>query len=225
MSKIQSIGLAVVFFVSIALFQGTPAFAGEPCADLTGQDKQAAEYLNQVRSAPVAYAQRNSFSSTNLAPTPALNWNPQLAEVARKKAESMARYNYFAHTDPNGLGPNQRLVHAGYRLPKGYPLDTAANTTESLASGATNAIEAVDQLLIDQGVPNAEHRVHLLAADPLYRTHTEVGIGIACNPNSTYMYYYVVLTAPPAVLPRMTHTAESPSLRSQFTPKAMYMIW
>jgi len=225
MFKTWPIGLAVAFFVSISLFQGTPAFASEQCADLSGQDRQAAEYLTHVRSAPTAYAQRNSFSSANLASTPALNWNPQLAAVARRKAESMARHNYFAHTDPNGLGPNQRLVHAGYRLPKGYPLDAAANTTESIASGAGNAVEAVDQLLIDQGVPNIEHRIHLLAADPLYRTHTEVGIGIACNPNSTYMYYYVVLTAPPAVLPRLNHTAESPLFSSQFTPKAMYMIW
>jgi uncharacterized protein YkwD len=221
MLKIQTIGLAIALCASVS----TAALAKEQCADLTGQDRKAAEYLNQARSNPSAYAQRNSFSSAQLVPTPALNWNSQLAAVAQQKAESMARHNYFAHTDPNGSGPNQRIVQAGYRLPKSYPLDPAANTTESLASGASNGIEAVDQLLIDEGLPEAEHRVHLLAAAPIYRTHTEVGVGIACNPNSTYLYYYVILTAPPAVLPRLAHTAESPLLRSQFTPKAMYTIW
>jgi uncharacterized protein YkwD len=221
MLAIRTIGLAVALCASIS----TAALAKEQCAEFTGQDRKTAEYLNQVRSDPVAYANHNRFSSNNLAPTPALNWNPQLAAVARQKAESMARHNYFAHTDPNGSGPNQRLVQAGYRLPKSYPLDPAANTTESLASGASNGIEAVDQLLIDQGLPDAEHRVHLLAMEPTYRTHTEVGVGIACNPNSTYLYYYVILTAPPAILPHLAHTAESPLLRSQFTPKAMYVIW
>lgn len=217
--------MIVALFLCLGLFQGTAA-ADQQCADFTGQDRQAVEYLNQVRSAPTAYAQRNGFSSNHLSPVSSLHWNPQLAEVARQKAESMARYNYFAHTDPtNGLGPNQRLVQAGYPLPKGYPLDSEANTTESLASGASNAIEAIDQLLIDQGLPDAEHRVHLLASDPLYRTHSEVGVGIACNPNSRYMYYYVVLTAPPPFLPHIAHTPESPLLRSEFTSKAVYAVW
>jgi uncharacterized protein YkwD len=225
MSKARILGLAIALYSSISILQPTSALAKEQCADLTGQDRKAAEYLNQVRSNPVPYAQHNDFSSAHLAPTPALSWNSQLAGVARQKAESMARHNYFSHVDPNGLGPNQRIVQAGYRLPKSYPLDPEANTTESLASGASNSIEAVDQLLIDQGLPDAEHRVHLLATAPVYRTHTEVGVGIACNPNSTYLYYYVILTAPPAVLPRLAHTAESPLLRSRFTPKAMYMVW
>jgi uncharacterized protein YkwD len=196
--------LAVFIWISFSL--GTLAGAEEQCPDLSGQDRQSFQYLNQIRSAPAPYALRKGFSRKRLAPTPPLHWNPQLAQVAQKKAQSMARYNYFAHVEPNGMGPNRRLVLSGYRLPWDYPLDSRANTVESLASGAPNANEAIDQLLIDQGEPGAGHRVHLLAIASLFRTHTEAGIGIACNPKSKYMYYYVVLTAPPHVLLHIAHS-------------------
>jgi uncharacterized protein YkwD len=215
-SKVRIV-LAILIWMSFSL--GTLAGAEEQCPDLNGQDRQSFQYLNQIRSAPAPYALRKGFSRKRLAPTPPLHWNPQLAAVARQKAESMARQNYFAHVEPNGLGPNRRLVLSGYRLPWDYPLDSRANTVESLASGAPNANEAIDQLLIDQGEPGAGHRVHLLAVASLFRTHTEAGIGIACNPKSKYMYYYVVLTAPPRVLPRIARTTNIPvrlNLRSGF---------
>jgi uncharacterized protein YkwD len=196
-------------FIGSSFSLGTLAGAEEQCPDLNGQDRQSFQYLNQIRSAPAPYALRKGFSRKRLAPTPPLHWNPQLAQVAQKKAQSMARYNYFAHVEPNGMGPNRRLVLSGYRLPWDYPLDSRANTVESLASGAPNAKEAIDQLLIDQGEPGAGHRVHLLAVASLFRTHTEAGIGIACNPKSKYMYYYVVLTAPPRILPRIARTTNT----------------
>jgi uncharacterized protein YkwD len=211
--------IIMAVFIWVSFTWGTFAGAEEQCPDLSGQDRQSFQYLNQIRSAPAPYALRKGFSRNRLAPTPPLHWNPYLAQVARKKAQSMARYNYFAHVEPNGMGPNRRLVLSGYRLPWDYPLDSRANTVESLASGAPNANEAIDQLLIDRGEPGAGHRVHLLDIASLFRTHTEAGIGIACNPKSKYMYYYVVLTAPPRVLPRIartTNTSARLNLRSRF---------
>jgi uncharacterized protein YkwD len=217
--------IIMAVFIWIGIAWGTLAGAEEQCPDLSGQDRQSFEYLNQIRSAPAPYALRKGFSRNRLAPTPPLHWNPQLAAVARQKAQSMARYNYFAHVEPNGMGPNRRLVLSGYRLPWDYPLDLRANTVESLASGAPNANEAIDQLLIDQGEPGAGHRVHLLAVASLFRTHTEAGIGIACNPKSKYMYYYVVLTAPPHVWPRIARTTNTSvrfNLRSRFRRSTSY---
>ncbi|MBC7883306.1 MAG: hypothetical protein H7Y37_18605 [Anaerolineae bacterium] len=198
-------------FILMNFLPSRSAVAEEPCADLSGQDRLSSEYLNLIRSAPVPYAQRNGFSHDQLAPSPPLHWNPHLARVARQKAQSMARYNYFAHTQPNGLGPNRRLVMSGYPLPRDYPLDSQANTVESLASGASNANEAIDQLVIDYGVPGAEHRAHLLATARPFRSHTEVGIGMACNPRSTYIYYYVILTAPPIPAPRTARANSTPT--------------
>lgn len=180
----------------------TPVAAAPPpetCPDgaaLEYQRQQAAAYLNGVRSAPAEYGRRIGLALSGVTPAPQLRWNDRLSAVAQQKAESLARNNYFSHQNLEGVGPNLQLIRAGYSLPDFYPRGRDANSVESLAGGAPNAVEAVDQLILDEGVPGAYHRVHLLAMDEFYREHTEVGVGIACNPASVYLYYYVILTAP-----------------------------
>jgi uncharacterized protein YkwD len=183
----------------------------EGCADTGYEAIQAYTYLNRFRSEPQAYAQRLGLNLGYNSPAPQLRWNGQLAAIARQVAERMATGNYFAHRDPDGRGPNQRVAYAGYSLPADYPRDPEANNLESLAAGAPDGIEAINQLVLDAGVSPPSHRVHMLALDSFYREHSEVGIGVACVPQSTYKYYYVVLTAPKAVNRQM---AEAPGARS-----------
>ncbi|MGA7955291.1 MAG: CAP domain-containing protein [Gloeobacterales cyanobacterium] len=171
----------------------------EGCPDTGYEAIQAYTYLNHFRAEPQTYAKRIGLDLGYTSSAPQLRWNGQLAAIARKVAERMAQGNYFAHRDPDGRGPNQRVTSAGYNLPSYYPRDPEANNLESLAAGAPNGIEAINQLVLDAGVSPPDHRVQMLALDSFYQEHSEVGIGVACVPQSEYKYYYVVLTAPKAL--------------------------
>jgi uncharacterized protein YkwD len=171
----------------------------EGCADTGYEAVQAYTYLNRFRSEPQTHARQIGLNLGENNPAPQLRWNGQLAAIARQVADRMAQGNYFAHRDPDGRGPNQRVAYAGYNLPSDYPRNPEANNLESLAAGAPNGIEAINQLVLDAGVSPPSHRVHMLAQDSFYAEHSEVGIGVACVPESTYKYYYVVLTAPKAL--------------------------
>jgi uncharacterized protein YkwD len=181
-----------------SVLSSVPAQA-EDCADTSYEAVQAYTYLNRFRSDPQAYARRIGLNLGYTRPATQLRWNGHLSAIARNVAERMAQGNYFAHRDPDGHGPNQRVAYAGYNLPSDYPRNPEANNLESLAAGAPNGIEAINQLVLDDGVSPPSHRVHMLALDSFYNEHSEVGIGVACVPQSTYKYYYVVLTAPKAL--------------------------
>jgi uncharacterized protein YkwD len=185
----------------------------EGCADTGYEAIQAYTYLNRFRSEPQTYARRIGLNLGYTSPAPQLRWNGQLAAIARNVAERMAQGNYFAHRDPDGRGPNQRVAYAGYHLPSDYPLDSTANNLESLAAGAPNGIEAINQLVLDVGVSPPSHRVHMLALDSFYNEHSEVGVGVACVPQSTYKYYYVVLTAPKAFDRKLAETPDESAYR------------
>jgi len=43
----------------------------------------------------------------------ALAWDRDLAKVARRQARHMLEHDYFAHVDPNGTGPSDRVDAAG----------------------------------------------------------------------------------------------------------------
>ncbi|MGA7931943.1 MAG: CAP domain-containing protein [Kovacikia sp.] len=167
----------------------------DACADPSREAIQAYNYLNRFRAEPQSYGNKLGVYLPGR-PVPSLHWNQSLSSIARRVAERMAQGNYLSHDDPNGLGVNQQIIRAGYALPEDYAEDPTDNSLESLAAGAPTGIEAINQLIEDEGVSPPSHRVHLLAMDPFYLEHSEVGIGVACANQSAYKYYYVVLTAP-----------------------------
>ena len=60
-----------------------------------------------------------------------LTVDPILSKVARAKAADMAKRRYFAHTNPDGKGPNYMVKQAGYSLPAGYDQSADGNNIES----------------------------------------------------------------------------------------------
>jgi uncharacterized protein YkwD len=63
---------------------------------------------------------------------PRLMWNEEVAEVARAHSQDMIDRDFFAHSDPDGVTPAQRLRNAGidYRrmaenIAWGYPTGSA----------------------------------------------------------------------------------------------------
>lgn len=118
--------------------------------------------------------------------------DPILSQVARERAADMAARNYFAHTNPDGLGPNALVRAAGYTLPSWWGTVATDNFIESLAAGRSLASETWTDLL-----NSPSHRTHLLATDSFYRNQTSYGIGYAPSPTGAYRHYWVILTAPP----------------------------
>jgi uncharacterized protein YkwD len=122
----------------------------------------------------------------------AFTYNPLLARVARERAADMAARGYFAHTNPDGVGPNALVREAGYVLPAYYGSEPDANNVESIAGGPSTP-EAVLDLLLN----SAGHRTHILGLHEFYAAQIDYGIGYVAAPGSRYGHYWVILTAQP----------------------------
>lgn len=116
--------------------------------------------------------------------------SPVLAEVARARAEDMARRHYFNHTNPDGFGPNYLATQAGFRLPSYYSRESDGNNIESIAAGVASPADVWSVWMASDA-----HRSHLLADNGFYREQTEIGVGYFNDPTSEYGHYWVILTA------------------------------
>ena len=155
------------------------------------------EELNAVRQNPAKYAAIYKVPALRQVPAkPALVWDDTLARLAQRKAEDMAAKNYMEHVDKKGRGMNFYLWQANYPLPDFFSRDIRANNVESIAANTEGPVGFVQQLIIDQGVPSLGHRKHLLGLNDGSPPATQVGIGMAYNPNSKYKYYCSILIAP-----------------------------
>jgi uncharacterized protein YkwD len=123
---------------------------------------------------------------------PSLTCHHILAQVARERAEDMAKRHYCGHTNPDGFGPNYLVRQAGYVLPWYYNAEPDANNIESVACGSSTA-EATWQTWMS----SSDHRDHLLGLEPFFAEQVEYGIGYAYDPSSPYDHYWVVITAKP----------------------------
>lgn len=141
------------------------------------------ERLNDARADPAAYGRSIGLDLSTVLAAPPLAFNTLLEQAARDHSQDMITRNYRGHFTPEGLSPTDRIAATGY---------VSRNTGESLtwynASGPASYITGVSNpekqaedrlrdLIIDQGVPNLGHRIHLLAIDPSARLQREVGVG------------------------------------------------
>lgn len=120
-----------------------------------------------------------------------LTCDPTLVEVARQRAQDMAERDYFAHTTPDGHGPNHLVRQAGYELPPRYSTNLSANNVESIGAGYVTA-EGVWKDLLE----SPSHRMHVLGTLSFYADQVEYGVGYAKG--GRYGHYWVVITAEPA---------------------------
>jgi uncharacterized protein YkwD len=123
---------------------------------------------------------------------PSLTCDPLLEQVAQEHARDMAERGYFDHINPDGLGPNELVRRAGYRLPSWWGADLQANYIESIG-GAYSTADAAFQ----GWMSSMFHRNHVLAEDSFYADQVFYGIGHYHLPSSPYKHYWVVITAPP----------------------------
>jgi hypothetical protein len=114
----------------------------------------------------------------------AVNLDPSLCLVARKRAADMAARHYFSHTNPDGQGANYLVRRAGYTLPSYY------DRSRGMSTGTPR--EMVSLWLHSSG-----HRVHVLGELDFYKQQTSVGVGVFRSPEAPHYKYYVFLSAPP----------------------------
>ena len=165
-----------------------PAAAGEP-ADPTAEEQHFIYLINRARHDPRTYELERSLTVdlSGVTPQPPLAVNANLTGSARFHAEEMATYDY-------GDQPNKMARDFGYSLPSDY--DDADNNIESLVAGTyVDAEDGLEMLIVDEGIVPPGHRIHLLAMDPFWEDHREIGVGHAYNASSEYGNYWAIHTA------------------------------
>ncbi len=95
----------------------------------------------------------------------ALTWDEQLATVARRYSERMAREGFVSHTDPDGRTPQDRVA-VGHRTLIGPVAENLWMWRDRRRDPAVIAAEALSSWVQSPG-----HRRNL------YGTHTHYGIG------------------------------------------------
>jgi uncharacterized protein YkwD len=159
-----------------------PAVVYQP----TAQEQLLLEQLNDARANPAAYGASIGLDLSNVAPAQPLAFDPRLIQAAELDAQDMSNRNFFAHVNPDGLDPGQRITAAGFNW---------NSYGESIAAGYTDTGSALQGLIIDTGVPDLGHRNHLLAIDALFKNQEQAGIGVVLNGSGQYHNYYVIDTA------------------------------
>lgn len=178
--------------------------------------KKAFEYLNQVRANPPAHSPEIGVDLSAVKPIKALKWNAILAKVAEEKAADMAKRDYFSHTTPEGLGINYLMNQAGYKLPPALLKTKDANFFESIAAGKKSGKEIIQMLILDKDTPGFGHRKHLLGMEKFYADCTDMGVGIASNPQSKFKTYACIIVAHPPL--QSTSTNEAANSPTQTEP-------
>ena len=117
--------------------------------------------------------------------------------IARKKAEDMAKRQFFSHIDPDGYGPNFAAYHAGYDIPNFSP---ASNTIESIGVRHQNGLsgqQAAD-IIFAAWLESPGHRRHVLAEVDQFKNQPAYGVGYAFAPQVPFgwsSHYFVIVTA------------------------------
>ena len=164
--------------------------------DLKVEAQNAFNYLNLIRQNPSAYSSEIGIDLNYVSSKHKLVWNSSLQKTAEKKAQDMANRNYFEHVDPEGYGMNYFINKNGYTLTKEFLENKRVNSFESIAYGRGIGNELIKLLMIDKGYEHKPgHRNHLLGITDFWSNCSDIGIGIAYNPNSKYKYYACFLIA------------------------------
>jgi hypothetical protein len=152
------------------------------------QDQVFLELLNAARANPAAYGNSIGLDLSGVAPSQPLAWDPLLIQAAEGHSQDMSTQNYFSHYTLGGQDPGARITATGYSW---------SSWGESIAAGYASPAEALKALIIDAGVSDLGHRLHLLAMTPTFQGQTQVGIGVVLNGTGTYRDYYTIDTAQP----------------------------
>lgn len=136
-----------------------------PAANASLEDQVLAEV--NARRAIGAMCGAKSFG-----PAPPLQNHAALRTAARGHSKDMATRNYFDHNNPEGKGPKDRIMAAGW-LGIGY-------SGENIAAGNGTASATVGQWMKSPG-----HCENIMDKDFKF-----LGVGYFANPGAKYQHYW-----------------------------------
>ena len=161
--------------------KGKESNPGASQSNKPGLDKDEAEkafkLLNKIRANPGNYLPAMGIREFSKVNTKTLVWNEALAKVAEAKAMDMAKRGYFDHISPEGYSINYYINKAGYKLDPKFLNQRTNNYFESIQAGAESGEAAMNDLILDAGVPELGHRKHLLGMDDWNSSLVDIGIG------------------------------------------------
>lgn len=108
----------------------------------------------------------------------------RLMLAAQRKAEDMAKHDYFAHTNPFGFTANENVRAAGYKLPDYY--SEKGNQVESLYIGHDEPEEAVKGWL-----ESSSHHDHIAGRNDFYRGQPAIGVGTAVAQDGRQLWVFI----------------------------------
>lgn len=158
----------------------TPVDDGNP----TTAEQAMAERINRARRDPDGEAARFGIDlneglppgTISSAPKPPLPLLAVLVALARAHSQDMLDRNFFAHDNPDGASPFDRMDSAGYDFTAaGENLAFRGTTGGITAAGAVDAMHA--NLFIDDTVPDRGHRQVMLG-----NGFAELGVGMRTGP-------------------------------------------
>ncbi len=171
----------------------------------TAAEQRVLEIVNRARVDPTAEGVRLAIpggitegltgpEAADVGPRPPLAMNVDLLAAARLHSLDMRTRAFFAHVNPDGDGPGDRIGAAGYPF-----LDWSENIVMSTGSTAE---ELGDALMIDDQYAGRGHRKALLDINPGSSTYMrEIGIGhhaaatgVVIPPNSSMWLWKDFLT-------------------------------
>lgn len=158
----------------------------------TAAEQRVLEIINRARANPDAEAARLNIlvmgvpdagegmspaDAADVGPRPPLAMNGLLLGVARAHSLDMWTRAFFAHVNPSGQSPSDRMLAAGYnRIASGENIAAATSWT---------AEQLEDFLFIDDLIAGRGHRLNLLDVDPGSTTYfREIGVGYYAAPST-----------------------------------------
>lgn len=166
MSAKQWIGLAIVALAVAASFVVPGVQPGSP--EPEGPTRGCAGARSEPAAAATLCLLNAERARHGLRP---LREDGRLARAARRHARDMAERGYFAHESPEGTGPHDRILRAGYRSPR--------LTGENLARGEAEA--GAPSTIVDGWMHSPGHRENILR-----RGFEEIGIGIVVEDDEAF---------------------------------------
>lgn len=146
--------------------------------DPSAFEQELLELANRARKDPSAEGRRFGVDLSAYAARPPLSANAFLASAAASHAVDMATRRFYGHQNPDGIGPNGRILSTPYDLNALYGTDPVPNHTENIAAG-TNALltpkEIHRTLIVDQGINPPKHRNLILGISTWSRAR-EMGV-------------------------------------------------
>src|SRR5215467_8786605 len=114
---------------------------------------------------------------------PTLEWDDELAKLARAHSEDMAKRKYFKHVNPEGLTPMKRAEAAGYRVCQLMGENIYQNnlysrviTEKKRTTYDWNSIDQIASTTVKGWMQSEGHRQNILE-----KNYTREGIGVAID--------------------------------------------